>query len=150
MGFVRRASATRWRCPQAPAPTRRPQQRRLREELARADRDEQRARRTLVGPHRDVVRLNIDGVDAAEHASSGQARSLLLALASRRSRCTGPSVERSAVALLDDLDSELTSRAAAALPPGGRAGPGAGDDRPPGLGAPPAAWAASSRWTRDG
>jgi DNA replication and repair protein RecF len=79
----------------------------LRREVQRARGEERRARRSLVGPHRDAVALNVDGEDAALHASSGQARSLLLALTLatievyRRERGDAP------VALLDDLDSEL-------------------------------------------
>jgi DNA replication and repair protein RecF len=84
-------------------------------ELANRRRDERRARRTLVGPHRDSVVLRIDGQDAAAHASSGQARSLVLALTLagldvyRRERGTA------AVALLDDLDSELDEERSASL-----------------------------------
>lgn len=87
----------------------------LAEELAARQRDEQRARRTLVGPHRDAVQLNIDGVDAAEHASSGQARSLLLALALATLEVYRQEHGASAVALLDDLDSELDEPRAAEL-----------------------------------
>ncbi len=84
-------------------------------ELEARRRDEQRARRTLVGPHRDAVVLRIDDQDAAAHASSGQARSLVLALTLagldiyRRERGTP------AVALLDDLDSELDEERSASL-----------------------------------
>jgi DNA replication and repair protein RecF len=84
-------------------------------ELTSRYRDEQRARRTLVGPHRDVVQLNIDGVDAALHASSGQARSLLLALALATLEVYRSEHGASAVALLDDLDSELDEPRAAEL-----------------------------------
>lgn len=87
----------------------------LADELAARHRDEQRARRTLVGPHRDVVQLNIDGVDAALHASSGQARSLLLALALATLEVYRAERGASAVALLDDLDSELDEPRAAEL-----------------------------------
>lgn len=80
---------------------------RLGEEMEGLRLRERKARRTLVGPHRDTVTLEVDGEDAARSASSGQVRSLLLALALamfevyRRERGTAP------VALLDDLDSEL-------------------------------------------
>jgi DNA replication and repair protein RecF len=79
----------------------------MRSEIEARARDERRFRRSLVGPHRDGIVLAIDGEDAAQAASSGQARSLLLALALaslevyRQERGTTP------VALLDDLDSEL-------------------------------------------
>lgn len=91
------------------------QQRQLREEMVRRRRDEQRARRSLAGPHRDPVRLNIDGMDAAEHASSGQARSLLLALALAALAVHRDERGDTAVALLDDLDSELDEPRAAQL-----------------------------------
>jgi DNA replication and repair protein RecF len=91
------------------------QRRLLREEVGRRRRDESRARRSLAGPHRDAVQLNIDGVDAADHASSGQARSLLLALALATLSVYREERGDSAVALLDDLDSELDEPRAAQL-----------------------------------
>jgi DNA replication and repair protein RecF len=78
-------------------------------------REEIRHRRSLVGPHRDAIELRIDGVDAADSASAGQARSLLLALTlaihevHREERGSAP------VALLDDLDSELDDERAVAI-----------------------------------
>jgi len=67
------------------------EQRRLAEELAARSRDERRARRTLVGPHRDPIALTIDGAEAAEQASAGQCRSLLLALSLLLFSRLGPS-----------------------------------------------------------
>ena len=84
-------------------------------EVTGARAEERRARRSLVGPHRDAVVLRVDGEDAAVAASAGQARSLLLALTLaalevyRRERGETP------VALLDDLDSELDEERVAAL-----------------------------------
>jgi len=91
------------------------QQATLRAQVELRRRDELRARRSLSGPHRDEVRLNIEGVDAAEHASSGQARSLLLALALATLAVYREERGVSAVALLDDLDSELDEARAAQL-----------------------------------
>jgi DNA replication and repair protein RecF len=76
---------------------------------------ERAAGRSLAGPHRDAVELLLDGRDAAEGASSGQARSLLLALAVASLRIYREETGRSAVALLDDLDSELDEERAGAL-----------------------------------
>jgi DNA replication and repair protein RecF len=68
---------------------------------------EQGARRTLVGPHRDVVCLSIAEEEVSQGASSGQARSLLLALTLAALEVYGAERGHGAVALLDDLDSEL-------------------------------------------
>lgn len=79
---------------------------RLRDELRRRRGDELLAGRSLAGPHRDPVRLTVDAQDAAE-ASSGQARSLLLALTLATLDVYRAERGIPAVALLDDLDSEL-------------------------------------------
>ena len=87
--------------------------------LARALEDsrsrELSAGRTLVGPHRDVVALTVDREEASLHASSGQARSLLLALALATLALYREERGDSAVALLDDLDSELDEERAGLL-----------------------------------
>jgi DNA replication and repair protein RecF len=63
--------------------------------------------RSLAGPHRDGVVLLLNGRDAATEGSSGQARSLLLALVLASLELYRKETGRTAVALLDDLDSEL-------------------------------------------
>ena len=88
---------------------------RLHAEMDARQRDERRARRSLVGPHRDAVALTVDGREAGEVASSGQARSLLLALALAALAVYRQERGTSAVALLDDLDSELDEHRASAL-----------------------------------
>lgn len=75
--------------------------------LEQARDDEIRAGRSLAGPHRDQIALLVDGQDAADGASAGQARSLLLALALATLTVHREETGESAVALLDDLDSEL-------------------------------------------
>jgi DNA replication and repair protein RecF len=79
----------------------------LRREIRGARSEERRARRSLVGPHRDTVTLRVDGEEAALVASSGQARSLLLALTLAAIDVYHKERGDAPVALLDDLDSEL-------------------------------------------
>jgi DNA replication and repair protein RecF len=76
---------------------------------------ERAAGRSLAGPHRDAVELLLDGRDVADGSSSGQTRSLLLALALASLQVYREETGRSAVALLDDLDSELDEERAGAL-----------------------------------
>ena len=87
----------------------------LEEELAAVRSRERAAGRSLAGPHRDAVEMHVDGRDVAEGASAGQARSLLLALALATLRLYREETGRSAVALLDDLDSELDEGRAGSL-----------------------------------
>ena len=87
----------------------------LRQEIEAQKAREQGAGRSLVGPHRDPVALSVDGHDAAAYASSGQARSLLLALALASLEVYRAEAGQPAVALLDDLDSELDEERAVAL-----------------------------------
>ena len=68
---------------------------------------ERRARLSLSGPHRDRVRIMIDGEEAAGVASSGQARSALLALTLAAAEVYREERGQRATLLLDDLDSEL-------------------------------------------
>jgi len=79
----------------------------LREQVHGARSAERRARRSLVGPHRDAIALRVDGEEAADVASSGQARSLLLALTLAAIEVYRQERGEAPVALLDDLDSEL-------------------------------------------
>jgi DNA replication and repair protein RecF len=76
---------------------------------------ERAAGRSLAGPHRDPVALLVDGRDAALGASAGQVRSLLLALTLAALRVYQEETGRAAVALLDDLDSELDAERAGTL-----------------------------------
>jgi DNA replication and repair protein RecF len=70
---------------------------------------------TLVGPHRDELRLTIGGLDARHQASQGEQRTLALAL-----RLAGHATVReltgaAPVLLLDDVFSELDADRSAAL-----------------------------------
>ena len=86
----------------------------LLEELVARGREERRARRTLAGPQRDRVRLLVGEEDVAD-ASSGQARSVLLALTIAALDVYASERGEAAVALLDDLDSELDEERLAAV-----------------------------------
>jgi DNA replication and repair protein RecF len=87
----------------------------LAEELTSLAGRERAAGRSLAGPQRDAVALLLDGRDAAGGASSGQVRSLLLALALATLRVYRDETGQPAVALLDDLDSELDAERAVAV-----------------------------------
>lgn len=87
---------------------------RLRGELSRRAGDERRLGRNLAGPQRDPVRLRVND-EPAETVSSGQARSLVLALTLAALDVYREERGEAPVALLDDLDSELDQARAAAL-----------------------------------
>jgi DNA replication and repair protein RecF len=79
----------------------------LARELEERRAEERRRRLTLAGPHRDEVLILVDGRDAGATASSGQARSVLLALALAAAEIYRAERGQAAMLLLDDLDSEL-------------------------------------------
>jgi DNA replication and repair protein RecF len=70
---------------------------------------------TLVGPHRDELRLTIDGLDARYQASQGEQRTLALALRLAGHLVVRELVGAAPVLLLDDVFSELDAKRAAAL-----------------------------------
>jgi DNA replication and repair protein RecF len=114
LGF--RPAQERYAVELQPTPASEPEaQQALAEELRQLEPRERAAGRSLAGPHRDRVEFLIDGQDAGEAASSGQARSLLLALALASLSLLREETGRAAVALLDDLDSELDEERAGAL-----------------------------------
>jgi DNA replication and repair protein RecF len=77
---------------------------------------------TLVGPHRDEVGLDLDGLPARTHASQGEQRTLALALRLAAHRLAAERAGSPPVLLLDDVFSELDLDRAGALlasvPPG--------------------------------
>ncbi len=82
----------------------------LREAL-RASRDQERARgMTVVGPHRDDLRLLLNGVEATRHASRGQARLAALAMRLGEARLLAERRGDQPLLLLDDALSELDER----------------------------------------
>jgi DNA replication and repair protein RecF len=70
-------------------------------------RDELRRRVTLVGPHRDDLAIELDGVDARSFGSRGEQRLLALALRLAEVMPVSEAAGTSPVLLLDDALSEL-------------------------------------------
>jgi DNA replication and repair protein RecF len=70
---------------------------------------------TLIGPHRDELHLQLNGLDARTHASQGEQRSLALALRLAGHHVTAELTGAAPVLLLDDVFSELDAARADAL-----------------------------------
>ena len=79
----------------------------LLEALAQKRNEETRRRQTLVGPHRDDLAIELDGVDARVFGSRGQQRLLALALRLAEVLPVSEAVGTAPVLLLDDALSEL-------------------------------------------
>jgi DNA replication and repair protein RecF len=94
----------------------------LRGALARRRRAETERGITLVGPHRDELRLALGDLEARTQASQGEQRTLALALRLGGHRVVTEVTETAPVLLLDDVFSELDAARANALvrnlPPG--------------------------------
>jgi DNA replication and repair protein RecF len=88
--------------------------------LATSASEERRLRQTVVGPHRDDVRLELDAAAAATYASEGQQRTLTLALRLAQAELIRTRRGSPPVYLLDDifgeLDTERRRRLLEALP----------------------------------
>lgn len=81
-----------------------------------ASRDEDvRRGLTLVGPHRDELAVNLDGLPSRTHASQGEQRALALALRLGVHRLVTDRMGTAPVLLLDDVLSELDHDRASAL-----------------------------------
>ncbi len=78
--------------------------------LERSRRQERAVGMTVVGPHRDDIRLALDGVELAKHASRGQARLTALALRLAEAQLLDERRGDPPVILLDDVLSELDER----------------------------------------
>lgn len=86
------------------------------ETLAAMRDDEQRARTTAGGAHRDDVRLLLHGREAGAFASDGQQRTLALALKIAQARVLEQATGQAPLLLIDDIFGELDhSRRQAAL-----------------------------------
>jgi DNA replication and repair protein RecF len=75
--------------------------------LERTAREERQRGVTLVGPHRDDLRLMINGKDVQQFASQGQHKTLLVAFKIAEFRYVQERRDESPVLLLDDVFSEL-------------------------------------------
>ena len=75
--------------------------------LERTRPDEARLRLTPVGPHRDDLRLLLDGQPAAQFASEGQQRTAALALKLAQARIFADEFDRPPLLLIDDIFGEL-------------------------------------------
>jgi DNA replication and repair protein RecF len=75
--------------------------------LARSRSEEERLRVTTVGPHRDDLRLLIEGKPAAQFASEGQQRTAALALKLAQARVFAEDMETPPLLLIDDIFGEL-------------------------------------------
>ena len=62
---------------------------------------------TSVGPHRDIIEFRIDGRNASEYASQGEAKTLAIALKVSEIEISRIKTERTPILLLDDITSEL-------------------------------------------
>lgn len=90
--------------------TREEMRERLADELAARRAEDLRRQHTTVGPHRDDVRIEIDGRDARSFASQGQQRSVALAWKVAEMAVAEDVVGERPLLLLDDVMSELDER----------------------------------------
>jgi DNA replication and repair protein RecF len=82
----------------------------MRSTLIKNREKEIRAGFTTVGPHRDDLRLLVTGMNVAQYASRGQARTAVLALRLAEGRYLSERRGEPPVLLLDDVLSELDKR----------------------------------------
>ena len=83
--------------------------------LEAARNDELRRGVSLVGPHRDDLVIQLDGLPARTHASQGEQRSVALALRLAAHRVVTDATGSPPILLLDDVFSELDPDRSAAL-----------------------------------
>ncbi len=75
--------------------------------LERSQADEARLRLTTVGPHRDDLRLEVQGMAAAQFASEGQQRTVALALKLAQAHIFAEDAASPPLLLIDDIFGEL-------------------------------------------
>ena len=76
-------------------------------ELAQARSREEAFRSTLIGPHRDEVKLSLAGRTAAQYASEGQKRSVVIALKMAQAEHLSALHGSPPILLIDDVMGEL-------------------------------------------
>jgi len=81
----------------------------LRKALETTYESERRQRQTVAGPHRDEVKLTINGVSASDYASEGQQRTLAIALKLAQGEILHERGGKCPMYLLDDIFGELDS-----------------------------------------
>ena len=86
-------------------------------DLAKSRAREQRYRTTLVGPHRDELKLTLDGQPAAQYASEGQKRTFAIALKMAQADYLGGIHGSPPILLIDDVMGELDASRRAGLVP---------------------------------
>lgn len=79
----------------------------MRESLATTAESERRQRQTLAGPHRDDLKLAINGMPAVDFASEGQQRTIALALKLAQGEALQAEAGKTPIYLLDDIFGEL-------------------------------------------
>jgi DNA replication and repair protein RecF len=75
--------------------------------LARTGAEEERLRLTIVGPHRDDLRLLVQAMPAAQFASEGQQRTIALALKLAQAEVLAENAPSAPLLLIDDIFGEL-------------------------------------------
>ena len=86
-------------------------------ELANSRERELRYRSTLVGPHRDELRLVLDGKPVAQFGSAGQKRTLAIALKMAQAEFLAEVHGAPPILLVDDVMGELDARRRKGLMP---------------------------------
>jgi DNA replication and repair protein RecF len=76
-------------------------------ELERTRPEEERLHITMVGPHRDDLRLRVQGMPAAQFASEGQQRTAVLALKLAQAQVFAEEADAPPLLLIDDIFGEL-------------------------------------------
>jgi DNA replication and repair protein RecF len=79
----------------------------LRTAIENARERETRLRQAVIGPHRDEILIQLDGMDASNYASEGQQRTIALALKLAQGRLLESIGNRPPLYLIDDIFGEL-------------------------------------------